>query len=119
MAAKTCYAIVKEERLETAETKVSLVVDSTGTFPLSFSTLEETKAWVRHVIEHDEHNIRRTFSATETVHIGVDLGAPPSPPPIASTRTCDLLSQPYAEILLESLQRVRCLPVRYLCDRPI
>jgi hypothetical protein len=40
-----------------------------------------------HVIEHDEHNIRRTFSATETVHIGVDLGAPPSPPPIASTRT--------------------------------
>ena len=72
-----------------------------------------------HVIEHDEHNIRRTVSATETVQIGVDLGAPPSPPPIASTRTCDLLSQPYAQRLFESLQSVRCLPVRYLYDRPI
>jgi hypothetical protein len=93
MAAKTCYAIVKEGRLKASETKVSLVVDSTGAFPraveasypgknlpaslslLGVGSAEAAGLAEAHVIEHDEHNIRRTFSATETVEIGVDLGA--------------------------------------------
>jgi hypothetical protein len=66
MAAKTCYAIVKEERLETGERK-SLVVDSTGTFPLSFSTLEETKAWVRtsRARKHSNNVARTAYSIVE------------------------------------------------------
>jgi hypothetical protein len=66
MAAKTCYAIVKEERLETAERK-SLVVDSTETFPLSFSTLEETKAWVRtsRARKHSDNVVRTAYSIVE------------------------------------------------------
>ena len=67
MAAKTCYAIIKEEPLETAETKVSLVVDSSGTFPLSFSTLEETKAWVRtsRARKHSDNIARTLYTIVE------------------------------------------------------
>jgi hypothetical protein len=67
MAAKTCYAIVKEDLLETSETKVCLVVESTGTLPLSFSNLEETKAWVRNsrARKHSDNVARTLYSIVE------------------------------------------------------
>jgi len=71
MAAKTCYAIVKEERSETSETRVSLVVDSTGSLPLSFSTLEETRTWVR-----ISRARKRRDDLAGTVYNIVEVGSP-------------------------------------------
>ena len=47
MSYKVCFAIVREERVRTFGRRISLVLDALERIPLSFSTLEECRAWIR------------------------------------------------------------------------
>ena len=47
---KTCYAIIRARSFYGAETKISLVVDDTGSQYFSFSSPEEASAWIRKLV---------------------------------------------------------------------
>jgi hypothetical protein len=70
LALKTCYAIIKEAGPEGSETKISLVLDATGTRPLSFSTLKEARTWLRIIKTRKRHK-----DVVGTVYSVVNLGS--------------------------------------------
>src|SRR4029077_15899796 len=47
---KTCYAIIKTRR-DGLETKISLVMDDSGSQYLSFAIREEARAWIRRLVQ--------------------------------------------------------------------
>ena len=47
MADNICFAILQEERVNTFGKRTTLVLDAMERIPLSFSTLKESKAWIR------------------------------------------------------------------------
>jgi hypothetical protein len=63
---KTCYAIIKDRSSHGSETNISLVLDATGTTPLSFSSYEEARRWIRLITGRKEHNERGRVIYTVT-----------------------------------------------------
>ena len=55
---KTCYAIVKDRSSHGPGINISLVLDATGTTPLSFSSYEEARRWIRLIRGRKERNER-------------------------------------------------------------
>jgi hypothetical protein len=47
MADNICFAILQEERVNTFGKRTTLVLDAMERIPLSFSTLKESRAWIR------------------------------------------------------------------------
>jgi hypothetical protein len=62
---KNCYAIIKTSSFYGAETKISLVVDDTGSQYLSFSRPEEARAWIRQLTGR-KHYLRQNESSPAT-----------------------------------------------------
>ena len=55
---KTCYAIIKDRSCHGSETNISLVLDATGKIPLTFSSYEEARRWIRLTTSREEGNER-------------------------------------------------------------
>ena len=58
---KTCYAIIKTRRYG-LETKISLVMDDSGSQYLSFASREEARAWIRRLVEGPTNYLERNES---------------------------------------------------------
>ena len=67
---KACYAIIETRSFYGGKTKISLVVDDTGSQYFSFSSRDEARAWIRKLADqkpyHRKHYINRsTYAITE------------------------------------------------------
>ena len=58
---KICYAITKTRRYG-LETKISLVMDDSGSQYLSFASREEARAWIRRLVEGPTNYLERNES---------------------------------------------------------
>ena len=65
---KICYAITKTRRYN-LETKISLVMDDTGSQYLSFASREEARAWIRRLVEGRTNYLERNESIPPTYAI--------------------------------------------------
>jgi len=65
---KTCYAITTN-RTYGLETKISLVMDDTGSQYLSFASREEARAWIRRLVEGRTNYFERNESIPPTYAI--------------------------------------------------
>ena len=66
---KTCYAILKKRREQSCASKTSLVLDATGKYSLTFSSMAEASAWIR-MMKTRKSPDDMTFSAVE---VGSDV----------------------------------------------
>ena len=70
MFMKTCYAIIELRSFYDGETKISLVVDDTGSQYFSFSSRDGARAWIRKLADQkhyhrDNYITRSTYAVTE------------------------------------------------------
>ena len=70
---KTCYAIIKTRRYG-LETKISLVMDDSGSQYLSFASREEARAWIRRLVEGPTNYLERNES-TPLIYAITKLGS--------------------------------------------
>jgi hypothetical protein len=72
---KNCHAIIKTRTVQGGETRVSLVMDDTGSQFLSFAGREQARAWIRR-LEHRTTYLE-SLECSPPTYVVVEVGSQP------------------------------------------